>query len=177
MARVKLCKENLEVRHPVSGEGKNRRERRPFDIFEEFKEIEKIMNEIMQQAYKKNKHIRPRVYVFSFRADPSLRAKSRRCANVDRRRYNSRVREQREALVDVFDKKDEVLVVTELPNVKREDIELHRAGDFLTVSVNKPQLKNVKTIKLPTQVNIKEAEINYKNGVLEVTLPKTEKEL
>jgi HSP20 family molecular chaperone IbpA len=167
----------MEVRHQVNGEWKDRRERRPFDIFEEFKEIEKIMNEIMQQAYKKNKRIRPHVYVFSIRTDPSLRAKSRGRANMDRRRYDSRVREQKEALVDVFDKKDEVVVVAELPNVKRKDIELHREGDLLTVSVNKPQRKNLKTIKLPAEVNIKEAEINYKNGVLEVTLPKIEKEL
>jgi HSP20 family molecular chaperone IbpA len=167
----------MEVRHPVSGEWKDRRRRSPFDMFEEFKEIEKIMNEIMQQAYTKNKRIRPRVYVFSIRTDPSLRVKSRGWANVDRRRYDNRVREQREALVDVFDKKDEVVVVAELPNVKREDIELHRAGEFLTVSVNKPQRKNFKTIELPAEVNVEDAEINCKNGVLEVTLPKIEKEL
>lgn len=149
----------------MSGKWKDRRERRPFDIFEEFKEIEKIMNEIMRQAYEKNKRIRPRVYVFSIKTDPSLRANSRGWANVDRRRYGNRVKEQREALVDVFDKKDEVVVVTELPNVKREDIELHRAGDFLTVSVNKPQQKNLKTIELPAEVNVEEAKINYKNGV------------
>jgi hypothetical protein len=69
--------ENVEVRHLMSGEWKDRRERRPFDIFEEFKEIEKIMNEIMRQAYEKNKRIRPRVYVFSIRTDPSLRANSK----------------------------------------------------------------------------------------------------
>jgi HSP20 family protein len=156
---------------------KDRIGRRPFDIFEEFKEIERIMNEIMRQAYEKNKRIRPRVYVFSIRTDPSLRAKYRGWANVDRRRYSNRVKEHREALVDVFDKKDEVVVVAELPNVKRDDIELHRAGDFLTVSVNKPQKRNFKTIELPAEVNVEEAKINYKNGVLAVILPKMEKEL
>jgi HSP20 family protein len=166
----------MEVRHPMSGEWKDRRERPAFDIFEEFKEIEKLMNEIMQQAYKKNKRIRPRVYVFSIRTDPSLRTKSRGWANVDKRCCGSRVKERQEALVDVIDKKDEVVVVAELPNVEREDIKLHRAGDFLTVSVNKQQ-KNLKTIELPAKVNVEEAKINYKNGVLEVILPKIEKEL
>jgi hypothetical protein len=96
--------ENMEVRHLLGDKWNDRGGRRPFDIFEEFKEIEKIMNEIMRQEYKKNKRIRPRVYVFSVRTDPSLRANSRGWANVDRRRYGSRVKEQREALVDVFDK-------------------------------------------------------------------------
>ncbi len=156
---------------------KDRRGRRPFDIFEELKEIEKIMDEIMRQAHEKNKKIRPRVYAFSIRIDPMLRANHKGRANVDRRRYGNRVKEQRETLVDVFDKKDEVVVVAELPNVKREDIELHRAGDFLTVTVNKLHQSNFKTIELPAEVNVKEAKINYKNGVLEVILPKMEKEL
>jgi HSP20 family molecular chaperone IbpA len=43
--------------------------------------------------------------------------------------------------------------------------------------VNKPQRKNVKTIELPAEVNVEEAKINCKNGVLEVILPKMEKEL
>jgi HSP20 family molecular chaperone IbpA len=165
----------MEVRHLMSGERKDRRERYPFDIFEEVKAIEKLMNEIMRQAYEKNKRIKPHVYVFSIRTDPGLRAKSRGLPNMDRCRYGSRVKEQREALVDVFDKKDEVVVVAELPNVKREDIELHRTGDFLTISVNKPQQRNFKTVELPAKVSVEEAEINYKNGVLEVILPKIEK--
>jgi HSP20 family molecular chaperone IbpA len=70
-----------------------------------------------------------------------------------------------------------VEIVAELPNVKREDIELHRAGDFLTVSVNKPQQRNFKTVELPAEINVDEAKINCKNGVLEVTLPKIKKEL
>jgi HSP20 family molecular chaperone IbpA len=167
----------MKVRHLMGDEWGERGERTPFDVFEEFKEIEKIMNEIMRQAYEKNKRIRPHVYVFTMRTDDSSRAKNRGRTKGSEQRYPSGVKEQREALVDVFDKKDEVLVVAELPNVKREDIELHRAGDFLTVSVNKPQQRNFKTIELPAEVNIEEAKINYKNGVLEVTLPKIEKEL
>jgi HSP20 family protein len=161
----------------MSDKWKDRRGRRSFDIFEEFKEIEKIVNEIMQQAYEKNKRFRPRVYVFSIRTEPKLRAKYRGRGNVDVRRYGGEVKGQRESLVDVFDKEDEVVVVAELPNVKQEDIELHRAGDFLTVSLNKPQRKNFKTIELPAEVNVEEARINYKNGVLRVSLPKMEKEL
>ena len=83
----KACK----VRHLMSDKWEGRRGRRSFDIFEEFKEIEKIMNEIMQQAYEKNKRFRPRVYVFSIRTDPRLRAKYRGRANVDGLRYGGEV--------------------------------------------------------------------------------------
>jgi HSP20 family protein len=153
---------------------KDRRERHPFDIFQEFKEIEKIMNDIIRQANEKNR-TNPRVYVFSIRTDP--RANSRGSVNVDKRRYINRAKELREPLVDIFDKKDEVVVVAEMPNVKKEDIELHRADNFLTISVNKPQQRKFKTVELPAEVNVEEAKINYKNGVLEVVLPKIEKKL
>ena len=156
----------------MNGNWKDRRERLPFDIFETFKEIEKVMNELEHQPYDKNKQIRPRVYVFLIRTDSSLKAKTMRRANMVRRRYGSRDKEQREALVDVFDGKDEVVVVAELPHVKKEDIELHIAGNFLTVSVNKPRRRILKTIELPVEVNVEKAKMNYKNGVLEVVLPK-----
>jgi HSP20 family protein len=159
----------------MNGKWNHKRKRRPFDTLEELKELEKIMNEIMHQAYKNNERIRPRVYIFSIKTDPSSRVKSTGWANVDRQRYDNRVREQREALVDVFDEKDKVVVVAELRNVKREDIELHKSGYFLTISVNEPQQRNFKTVELPAEVNVEEARINYKNGVLEVILPKLEK--
>ena len=156
----------------MNGEWKDRLERVPYDIFEEFKEIEKVMNELEQQAYEKDKRIRPRIYVLLIRTDPSFKAKTIRRANMDRRRNGSLDKEQREALVDVFDEKDEVMVVAELPNVKKEDIELHGESEFLTVSVNKPQRRILKTIELPVEVNVEKAKMNYKNGVLEVALPK-----
>jgi HSP20 family protein len=132
------------------------------------------MNEFMRQAYEKNKRFRPRIYVFSIRTKPRLGPKYRRWTNVDGRRYGSRVKDHREALVDIIDTKEEIVVVAELPNAKKEDIELHRIGDSLTISVNKPQRKSIKTLELPVEVNVEEAQVNYKNGVLEVILPKIE---
>jgi HSP20 family protein len=166
----------MEVMHLMSSERRNRRERRPFDVFEEFKEIEDIMRDIMRQAYGKNKRIGPRFYVFSIRKEPRLRGNSSGWTNVNRQHRTSWANEQKEALVDVFDKKDEIVVVAKLPNVKKDDIELHRSGNLLNVSVNKAQRNNFKTIVLPAKVNVEDAKINYKNGVLEVTLPKIEKD-
>jgi len=42
--------------------------------------------------------------------------------------------------------------------------------------VDKPQRKYFKEIEMPAKVNVKEARTSYKNGVLEVTLPKIEEE-
>jgi HSP20 family protein len=166
----------MEVKYLMSGEWKNKRKRPSFDIFVEFKEIEKIINEMMRQAYRKNKRFRPRVYVFSIRVGPDGRPRIRGFNNVEKRHYGPQIREQREPLVDVLDKEEEVVVVAELPNVEKEDIELYGTRDILTISVDKPQRKYFEEIEMPTKVNIKEAKVSYKNGVLEVTLPKNEEE-
>lgn len=85
------------------------------------------------------------------------------------------IREEREPLVDVISTDGEVKVVAELPGVEKEDIDLRGTEDTLTISVDTPQRKYYKEIKLPAKVDVKKAKTKYKNGVLEVTLPKIEK--
>jgi len=82
------------------------------------------------------------------------------------------VKEEREPLVDVISTDGEVKVIAELPGVEKEDIKLHGTENTLTLSVDTPQRKYFKDIELPARVKIKEATTTYKNGVLEVTLPK-----
>jgi len=83
------------------------------------------------------------------------------------------VREEREPLVDVIETDGEIHVVAELPGVEKKDIKLHGTEDSLTISVDTPQRKYYKEVQLPAKVKVKEAKTEYKNGVLEVKLPKT----
>ncbi|NIW11257.1 MAG: Hsp20 family protein, partial [Gammaproteobacteria bacterium] len=76
---------------------------------------------------------------------------------------------------DVITTDKEVKVIAELPGVEKEDIKLHGTEDMLTISVDTPQRKYYKELELPESVDPKSAETSYKNGVLEVTLKKTEK--
>jgi HSP20 family protein len=46
----------------------------------------------------------------------------------------------------------------------------------LTISVDIPQRKYFKEIKLPAKVNVRDAKTEYKNGVLEVKLLKAKDE-
>lgn len=82
------------------------------------------------------------------------------------------VKEEREPLVDVISTDGEVKVIAELPGVEKEDIKLHGTENTITLSVDTPQRKYFKDIELPAKVKIKEVKTTYKNGVLEVTLPK-----
>ena len=83
------------------------------------------------------------------------------------------VKEEREPLVDVFDSDGEIRVVAELPGVEKDDIKLTGTANSLTISVDTPNRKYYREVDLPAEVNSEEAKSSYKNGILEVSLPKT----
>jgi len=80
--------------------------------------------------------------------------------------------EVREPLTDVFEDKDNVKLYVELPGVEKDDIQLNVTDGHAEVKA-----KNFyKTIDLPTKdLESDKAVANYKNGVLEIAIPKTKK--
>ena len=82
------------------------------------------------------------------------------------------VKQEREPLVDIVDIDAEIKVIVELPGVAKEDIKLSGTEDTLTISVDNHQRKYYKEIEIPAKIDPKKAKSSYKNGVLEVTLPK-----
>jgi len=80
--------------------------------------------------------------------------------------------EVREPLTDVFEDKHNVKLYVELPGVEKDEIQLNVTDGHAEVKA-----KNFhKAIDLPTKdVESDKAVANYKNGVLEVTIPKTKK--
>lgn len=92
--------------------------------------------------------------------------------------------------VDVYQDKDNVIVETEIPGVKAEDVDITVENDVLTISGNKQEKKEVKredyyrkemrcgsfsrSVILPMQVKSSEAKANFKDGVLKITLPKAD---
>jgi len=80
--------------------------------------------------------------------------------------------EVREPLTDVFEDKDCVKLYVELPGVEKNDIQLN-----VTQGKAEVKAKNFyKLVDLPTKdVEFEKASANYKNGVLEVVIPKAKK--
>lgn len=85
------------------------------------------------------------------------------------------VEEVREPLVDVFDEKDKVLVIVELPGVDESGIRTEIKGDILAIEASNKDRKYAKEILLPGAVDGDKMQSSYKNGVLEITLPKAGK--
>ena len=82
------------------------------------------------------------------------------------------VEEVREPIVDVFDEEDHILVIAELPGVTEDKIKVEVAGDILNVSASDTDRKYAKEILLPSKVKKEGIKSSYKNGILEITLPK-----
>jgi HSP20 family protein len=162
------------------------------DIDKMFREMEKMMEEefkaftsqvpkdyVRERKLPDGSTIKewgPFVYGYSIKIGPDGKPEIREFGNVKPSRFGPRVKEEREPLVDIVETDGEVHVVAELPGVEKEDIKLHGTEDTLTITVDTPQRKYHKEVALPAKVNVKEAKTQYKNGVLEVTLPKTKEE-
>lgn len=96
----------------------------------------------------------------------------------------------RAPVLDVYEEKDEVIVKSELPGMAKDDIEIVISDSTLTLKGEKKREEEIeekdyyrcereygsfqRTIDLPAEVKTEEAKATFKDGVLEVHLPKTD---
>jgi len=94
----------------------------------------------------------------------------------------------RQPMTDLFETEKEVVATIELPGVEKKDINIEVVGDGLDVKVEKQEEKEEKKkgvyrverryagfyrhIPLPADVDTGKVDATYKNGVLELRVPK-----
>jgi HSP20 family protein len=92
--------------------------------------------------------------------------------------------------LDVYDQKDDLIVKAEIPGLSKEEIDISLEGNMLTIKGEKRKEEEVKeedyyrseraygafsrSIELPAAVQTDKVNASFKNGVLEIRLPKTE---
>ncbi|MHA1374951.1 MAG: Hsp20/alpha crystallin family protein [Promethearchaeota archaeon] len=89
-----------------------------------------------------------------------------------------KVKDTREPLVEVSEVEGQIIIIAEMPGVKKEDIEIKSTNYSLTIST-KPQTESrsyYKEIDLPTAINSDYAKARYMNGILEIKLKKYDEE-
>lgn len=93
-------------------------------------------------------------------------------------------------LVDVYETKDDLVVTLELPGVREKEVEVSITGDLLTVKGERRFDREVKdesfhrvervygkferAIPLPVAVQTDKVKATYRDGILEIRLPKVE---
>jgi len=91
---------------------------------------------------------------------------------------------------DVAETEGDVVVTVELPGVKQEDVDITITNDVLTLKGEKKEEKEVKkenyhrvercygsfrrSVSFPTGIQGDKAKASYRDGVLQVTIPKAE---
>ena len=106
-----------------------------------------------------------------------------------RRRAPSKERDRVYRLpLDAYVTPDEIVITANVPGVKPEDVEITLGGDTLTIKAERPApLENVahvlqewpygsyqRTLSINTPVDSSKAEAKYENGLLTLTIPKSE---
>ncbi|MCF7979091.1 MAG: Hsp20/alpha crystallin family protein [Chromatiaceae bacterium] len=92
--------------------------------------------------------------------------------------------------VDMVDRDDELLIRAEVPGIDKEHLHLDLAGDLLTIHGERQHEETQegdhlyrseivhgafsRSIRLPTGLNTEAVDASFKNGILEVHLPKRE---
>lgn len=90
--------------------------------------------------------------------------------------------------LEIYEKEDKFVVRTELPGMKKEEIDISVLGDTLTIKGERKTESEVKdedyyrcelcygkfsrAVTLPSAVQAGKVEASYDNGILEITLPK-----
>jgi len=93
-------------------------------------------------------------------------------------------------VIEMYEEKDKVIVKAELPGMKKEDIDVSLADNTLTLKGERKTEKETKEsnyycceryygsfyrqVTLPANVDPGKIEAAYKDGILEIKLPKTE---
>jgi len=100
-------------------------------------------------------------------------------------------REAQVPYVDVIDRDTDIVITVDLPGVDKNDISISVKDNMLEISAEKKTAgeheqegylrrergysRFYRAIRLPTPVDESKAHASFNNGVLEITMPKTEK--
>ena len=88
-------------------------------------------------------------------------------AEVEKVELSEKELKEKESLIDIFEGKNELRIITELPDVKEKDIKINLKGKILSIEAKKHRKK----VKLPCSAKGK-IEKKFKNNILEIKLKK-----
>ena len=113
------------------------------------------------------------VYGFNVRTGVGGTPQVQQFGNIRTTERGAVVDEVREPMVDVFDEKGAIVVLSEMPGVDRADIEVEVKEDILSIqTAAAAPRKYAAEVLLPAPVEPDSMKITFKNGVLELRFQK-----
>jgi len=148
-----------------------------------FKEIEgQIPDDLAQEHTQPDGSVKkeygPFVYGYSVKIGPDGKPVVREFGNMKPNTVGGEdkkplsLQESREPLVDIIEEPEQIKIITELPGVEKDDIQLYATERALTIDVTNSEHRFHKELELPVEVDENSAVSTYRNGVLETIIKK-----
>jgi len=166
---------------------KEKKEEADFDLFGLgglFKGIEKLVDlagkleekgGISKEGEFKLDHIKKGmkgVYGFTINTAGGGSPKVETFGNIKKTPEGPKVNEEREPITDIFDEKDEIVIIAEMPGIEENDLKIDLKEDMLELSAVGKNRTYRKELLLPLKVVSENMSHKFTNGILEIRIKK-----
>ena len=112
------------------------------------------------------------VYGFTINTAGGGSPKVETFGNIKKTPEGPKVNEEREPITDLFDEKDELMIIAEMPGIEENDIKIDLKEDILEVSAVSTSRTYRKELLLPLKVLKSNLRHKFTNGILEIRIKK-----
>ncbi len=92
--------------------------------------------------------------------------------NIKKTPEGPKVNEEREPITDVFDEKNEIVIIAEMPGIEENDLKIDLKGDILEFGAAGKTRIYRKELLLPVKAIKKNLKHKFTNGILEIRIKK-----
>lgn len=75
---------------------------------------------------------------------------------------------EREPLIDIFEEKDHVTVLAQLPGADEKDVNITTDENTIIITAENTTKKYLKTVRLPTHIKKDTTKLTYRNNILQI---------
>lgn len=112
------------------------------------------------------------VYGFTINTLGGGRPKVETFGNIKKTPEGPKVDEEREPITDIFDEKNEIVIIAEMPGIEEDDIQIDLKEDILELSAVSKSRTYRKELLLPVKVLEQNLSHKFTNGILEIKIKK-----
>jgi HSP20 family protein len=112
------------------------------------------------------------VYGFTINTAGGGSPKVETFGNIKKTPEGPKVDEEREPITDIFNEKDEIVVIAEMPGIEPSDIKIELKEDMLEISAAGKSRTYRKELLLPVKSSSQNLSHKFTNGILEIRIKK-----
>jgi HSP20 family protein len=92
--------------------------------------------------------------------------------NIKKTPEGPKVNEEREPITDIFDEKNELVIIAEMPGIEETDLKIDLKEDILEISAVSKSRTYRKEMLLPVKAGKQSLRHKFTNGILEIRIKK-----